>query len=297
MTASQSVTARVYAVGGGRGHAVRGHAVQQLLLRSGIDTELRTRFYRPDVVVDQTNRGRILIVDTFPRGWRNELTPSLLDSYKGKVFLARYSTTTDWQYVRKHYDLVAYPYRGGWNEWPRPPLPGICIGMPLRSDPFAASQGSAAFVVLDPEGRCSHQLIDCFERIARGAGLDFQLRSATSQVTPSHKLLVVGAGYNTFYELISLDIDVRFLPVRKRHDDQLRRCQTHSGDLHCTSLTELALWISAPAAPRAVLPASARCGPQDMRNLLAGLLGNAFAHPPSRATGHRLKLMDSVTGL
>ena len=109
--ADQPKTITIYAVGGGRGHLVRACTIAERLLKAcgGTRPEISIVAHpaalareairmpvtaypslgEPEAV--STLRGDLLIVDSFPRGFREELDSSFMRRFRRRVFVARYN--------------------------------------------------------------------------------------------------------------------------------------------------------------------------------------------------------------
>ncbi|BBL72611.1 hypothetical protein MoryE10_32170 [Methylogaea oryzae] len=254
----------IYAIGGGHGHARRGWLLQQrwleagrdavLLVRPGSDRHLPAspglRLYAhslADAHLDALRRRppRRIVVDTFPSGWRGELDASLLGRFQRRAWIARYGrgpapgTTC--------YDRVIAPYPAQRCEWGGELDDAAHAGYLIEAGPVAVDGDAADFTLLDPEGRCSPHLLQLFARLAQRAGLGWRHQRRLAPHQPARKLLVVGAGYHTFYELLGVGADLRFLPVHKRHDDQFRRADLFG--LALNHLEQVLPWLAAPFRP------------------------------------------------
>jgi hypothetical protein len=252
----------IYAIGGGLGHARRGWLLQHLLAQAGRTAILLVRpdsdRHLPAATLPRACGGSLadphladlvhrpprgIVADTFPRGWHGELNEELLGRFETRVWLARHS--------RSHgvadavnYHRVLSPYPAGGCEWdgqlPTARHAGYLVDsshLDLRPDP-------RRFVLVDSEGRCNPRLLGIFRAEAQRAGLEFHLQHRLHDPIHAAKLLLVGAGYHSFYECLGQDVDVRFLPVAKRHDDQHRRARRFGCALD--TLDELMPWLASP---------------------------------------------------
>ena len=251
----------IYALGGGHGHARRGLLLQQHLALRGVvssvllrpesdryfPADFGPRHYAlslddPELVPLLRNPPLRLVVDTFPQGWRGEIDSRFSACFEKTYWIARYVRSI--QAAPPGFGRILSPYPEGMDEWDSRLVNAISTGYLVDSSHWQLSGAGRCFAVFDPEGRCSGRLLSAFARAARMAGLKFAYRRRLFRLLDAAKLLVVGAGYNTFYELLALAMDVRFLPVRKRHDDQFRRVGLF--DLGLKHLDQLLPWLDAP---------------------------------------------------
>lgn len=256
--------ALIYAIGGGHGHARRGWLLQQRWLEAGRDVVLLIRPGSDSYLPPSPGRrlygysladGHLetlrhqppahLVVDTFPRGWRGELTDTLLGRFPQRSWIARYSRGLDHKPLP--YQRILAPYPAPRCEW-GDTLEGIRhCGYLTDASHVSVNADAASFTVLDPEGRCAPRLLAIFARLAKAVGLDWHYLRRMPPLLPARKLLVAGAGYHTFYELLGAGTDLRFLPVKKRHDDQFRRAGLFG--LSLDQLDQVLPWLAAPFRP------------------------------------------------
>jgi hypothetical protein len=251
----------IYALGGGHGHARRGLLLQQhlalrgvasvVLVRPGSDCHFAADYGPRHYAQSLDDPGLVpllrsppprLVVDTFPQGWRGEIESCFLARFEQAYWIARYVKTME--AIPSGFGRILSPYPEGKDEWDRGLVNAIPTGYLVDSSHWRLSSSGRCFAVFDPEGRCSAPLLTAFARAAKLVGLELAYHSSLSLIVKAAKLLVVGAGYNTFYELLSSANDVRFLPVRKRHDDQFRRVGLFG--LGLTHLDQLLPWLDAP---------------------------------------------------
>jgi hypothetical protein len=256
----------IHAIGGGHGHARRGFLIQRLLGRAGIPALLLVRpgsdrylpgsggprlhaesLADPHLAELRRNLPRNAIVDTFPEGWRGELDADLLGRFSRKVLIARHGRRLPGETGR--YDRVLLPYPEGCGEWDEAPAGAEAAGYIIDAAHLSVAPAGTGFAVLDPEGRCAGRMLDLLGEAARRAGLALDYRRRVDSALGCRKLLVAGAGYHTFYELLGRGLDLRFLPVKKRHDDQFRRAARFG--LALTRPEQLPAWLAAPFAPLA----------------------------------------------
>ncbi|HLF97024.1 MAG TPA: hypothetical protein VI457_07760 [Methylococcaceae bacterium] len=259
-----TVDTLVYAIGGGHGHARRGWLLQQCLLQSGRDAVLLirpgsdrhlpaskgVRLYArslADSHLETLRRHppRSIVVDTFPAGWCGELDEALLGRFERRVWIARYAQGLEKRGTA--YDQVLAPYPVGRCEWMGGLGGAVQAGYFVDAGHVAVTTDASCFTVLDPEGRCGARVLAVFAKLARRAGLLWRYQRRVISPLPARKLLAVGAGYHTFYELLGQGADLRFLPVRKRYDDQFRRAGLFGLDL--SRLDQVLPWLAAPFRP------------------------------------------------
>ncbi|MFZ4699445.1 MAG: hypothetical protein ACOYMG_05300 [Candidatus Methylumidiphilus sp.] len=259
----------IYALGGGHGHARRGLLLQQALAQYGIASVVLLnpgsdihfpvgggpRHYALSLDDDRLarllrNPPSCLVIDTFPQGWRGEIDRHHLARFAKTYWIARYSKNLG--DIPTHFGRTLLPYPEGLGEWDRPWRPvwkkAIHTGYMVDASHWKIANAGRGFTVLDPEGRCSGRLLSAFARTAHRVGLDFAYHRRLARPFDVAKLLVVGAGYHTFYELSGLGIDVRFMPVRKRYDDQFLRAGRFG--LALSHLDQLLPWLDGPPSGR-----------------------------------------------
>lgn len=253
MTAS----ALIYALGGGHGHAMRGQSVQQMLAQRGCDARLFLRNgserhlttaekFGPTTLVENFDVCRapaadLLIVDTFPSGWQGELQASFFSRFQHKTFIARFNRNVVLSRDCAQYDSVLFPYPEGANEWPANSANGASIGYLLRRDRPVWIPTSRTLAIIDTERRCSPQILSQIVENARQCGFRSEVVHSYTTHLSGEKLLVVGAGYNSFYELLQQHADAVFIPIHKRYDDQVRRCEMWGRRMQ--SLRQLRAWL------------------------------------------------------
>ncbi len=252
----------IYAIGGGHGHARRGLLLQQhlalrglasvVLLRPGSDRHFAADFGPRHYAQSFDDPGLVpllrkppprLVVDTFPQGWRGEIESRFLARFEQAYWIARYVKAME--AIPSGFGRILSPYPEGKDEWDRRLVNAIPTGYLVDSSHWRLSSSGRCFAVFDPEGRCNRQLLSAFSLAAHKTGLDFAYHRQLNQPLNTAKLLVVGAGYHTFYELLGQEVDVRFLPIHKRHDDQFRRVGLFG--LGLTHLDQLLPWLDAPS--------------------------------------------------
>lgn len=188
---------------------------------------------------------RRIVVDTFPGGWRGELDEALLGRFERRIRIARYAQGLESR--GEAYHRVLAPYPSGCCEWAGGLEGAVHAGYFVDAGHVAVTTDAPRFTVLGPDGRCNSHLLGVFAGLARRAGLQWRYRRRLISPLPARKLLAVGVGYHTFYELLGQGADLRFLPVRKRYDDQFRRAGLFGLDL--SRLDQVLPWLAAPFRP------------------------------------------------
>lgn len=261
---ASTVDTLVYAIGGGHGHARRGWLLQQRLLEAGRNAVLLIRpgsdrylpaskgsriharsLADPHLAALRRRPPRAIVADTFPRGWRGELDDALLGRFERRVWIARYALALE--DGGKGYERVLAPYPAQRCEWDGGLRCAAHAGYIIEAGHVAVATDAPSFTVLDPEGRCTPRLLAVFAGLARRVGLRWLYLRRLASSLPARKLLVVGAGYHTFYELLGAGADLRFMPVRKHYDDQFRRAGLFG--LELIHLDQVLPWLAAPFRP------------------------------------------------
>lgn len=252
--------------GGGFGHAMRGalladawerlgHRVllcaleeSAAHLRTRAELHLVTRELRCDRLPDAD----LLVVDTFAEGFAGEWTRGALVRYPRRALLARHRTDAPLERHRE-YDEVWLPYSGALDEWPAPLSGAQPVGLIARELGIEQDPASGALSVFDPGGRLDPGARATIGRLAAAAKRPLRWLSRLAGRIEAAKILCVGAGYGTFYELARRPLDVRFLPLSRRSDDQRARARMHQRA--ADSLASTLAWLRAEHGPRC-LPAS-----------------------------------------
>jgi hypothetical protein len=255
--------AYIYALGGGRGHGTRGGLIADALIAQGYTTKL-WRGLMPLVAEQRPNAAALLVVDTFAKGWQGELSDALFHRFDKRILVSRYARYTDWDWVNRHYDQVIFPYCAVSQEWRADELTELRIparnsGLMVRDLAVSVNNDTSTLTVLDPEKRLTPSSLTQLTQFARKNEFNISLiHEFSNQLELSPKTLVVGAGYNLFYELLLSPADVRFLPVNKRCDDQARRCQ--NWQLAVANWDDLQHWLRAPSQKNKSVAASRYTG-------------------------------------
>lgn len=228
--------------------AAAGHEVTLGITRGAerhLHTALPLRFESP---CQQPNIDA-LVVDTFPRGFAGDLDAASLARFPTRVLVARYRRGAE---LAEHaaYQRLWAPYPRELDEWPTPLENAVYTGWIARPTPVQVESSGRDWVVLDPGQRIGAPLRAVFERIAGRVLRPLRWVHALDVPLRAGKLLVVGAGYGTVYELGRAAIDLRFMPLQRRWDDQRRRVQRL--DRAIESLDALQAWLSRPSTPRAL---------------------------------------------
>jgi hypothetical protein len=254
-------SALIYARGGGHGHAMRGAELQRALCARGLRVELLVEAGSARYLVGPPPPGAslserswpdalaraqhdLLVVDTFPRGWRGEIAPADLRRFGRTLLVARYNRDPAFAEEARAFDAVLNPYPAELDEWPAAPARSWHAGWLVRPPPTALSGGGDRFVVFDPGARLPAVVAEKLGRRARALGLRLSVLRAWPAAVRAAKLLCIGAGYNTVYELAAQRADVRFFPLARRHDDQARRARRVGRSVE--RLGELLRWLAAP---------------------------------------------------
>jgi hypothetical protein len=262
MTA-EAARALVYARGGGHGHAMRGAELQRALCARGLQVELLVEPGSARWLGDPPPGGSrsgagwaealasggrdLLVVDTFPGGWRGEIAPADLRCFDRTVLVARYCRDPEVAAGARRYHAVLNPYPADLDEWAAPPARSWHAGWLVRPAPTAITCGGDRFLIVDPAGRLPPPLAGKLAARARALGLRLTTLRRWPAALRVAKLLVVGAGYNTVYELAAASADLRFVPLARRHDDQTRRARRVGRAVE--DLGGLLRWLAAPVRP------------------------------------------------
>lgn len=255
-----TVDTLIYAVGGGHGHFIRGRTLQERLAAEGRSTLLLAREgSAPDGVAPRGDvrwvkgsgeaiatamedvRAESILVDTFPGGWRGELKGDVLTRFPRRVLVARYRRQVDWDKVGAVYEELLLPYPVDRNEWEWSPPHASFAGFIVRRDAPRWRREGRDLVLVDTHRRCRPALVDVIQRCAVRHGLGFRCLDRIGGDLRASRALVVGAGYNTFYELILQGAEARFFPLERRHDDQYRRASLWNRAI--TGLAGLDAWL------------------------------------------------------
>jgi hypothetical protein len=253
----------VFAPGAGTGHLVRAVALVRELEAAGYRVRAfaspTTRWglleaarcgVRPIEDAGRALRrgGDLLVVDTFPCGLDGSITPAVTARFAKASLVARYARTTDWQEAAERYHEVLDPYPEGRSEWPeRPAHPNVrSIGWVLHPEPLTIRREPKLLTVLDPGSRLDTERREAVVRTAKEAGYRVQMLADHTRRFSADRVLTIGAGYQSVYELVASGVDFRAVPLSRRHDDQVRRVELLRRGMAGTE--ELARWL-AGAAP------------------------------------------------
>lgn len=252
----------IYAAGGGYGHAMRGRALQLRLAAQGDNLSLlvirpgASSFFQEDDGLAYTERAwrevladfsvsttppRRLWVDTFPKGLNGEISQQDLALFSERHLIARLNCDPQWS--AEGYSSVQCPYPASKDEWERRPLKATYLGWLVRPNPYSLDPDSKTLAVLDPHNHLGAAQIALIERITKRHGFRWFRHDGRDGKLSASRVLSIGAGYNTVYETIDWSGDViRFIPLRKRFDDQFRRLEVAGRGLY--SLDELDAWLT-----------------------------------------------------
>jgi hypothetical protein len=211
-----------------------------LVIREGSDRYLQTTARLcTDFPTDQHDT---FIVDTFPRGWQNELTEEFIRSFEKSIFIARYNRQIDLEELRI-FDEIWDPSPAEFSEWPEAIPQARSVGWLVRQNSYSLTSTPRKFLFLDPANVAS-ELIPMFKRITREQGYQFEARTDIPAKLEAEKIVIVGAGYNTFYELWNQRRSIRYIPLKRRYDDQMRR--VNLAKLGLSTLQEFQSWLRSP---------------------------------------------------
>lgn len=263
MTAEHDVL--LYARGGGFGHSMRGATLQRLLVEQGHRVRLliapesaehlSADHAQTDVVSgslgDALDRDfDTLIVDSFPRGWSDEIDEAVLDRFTHRVLVSRYNRDPRFLDDSARFDVLLNPYPAHLDEWSVPLPRARHTGWLVRPAPMRIVPEGDALVVFDPGARAPSTLLMRLASYAKTHGLRLRhLRRAERDVDAA-KFLCIGAGYNTVYELAHTAADLRFVPLARRYDDQARRVARL--DRSAGTLADVMSWIATPTRARPI---------------------------------------------
>lgn len=254
--------------GGGFGHAMRGANLAALLhaeghssvvcvspgseryLTSGAAGRALAFEVRADGGVPSADEPfDTLVVDTFAEGTRGEWRPHELARFARRVLCARFRRD-GLPRAAAGYDEVWLPYCEALDEWGSALPRARHLGLLARPAPMRVEPGGETWRVFDPGRRLDPHLRATFARLARAVSRPLVFHEAMEGRFEAAKLLCVGAGYNTVYELLRRPGDVRFLPLARRFDDQERRARRVERAV--STLEALRDWLMTPCAPAAL---------------------------------------------
>jgi hypothetical protein len=222
--------ALIYAKGGGEGHFTRGRLLRSWLQELDIPATLVVRedqiIKLPKAVssIPSACSFTHVFVDTFPRGWRDELG-SIRSRYpKGKLFLVR-------RFGRelspeKEYNHLLSPYPEKESEWEGGAKDNEAhLGWICREIRFESKKGK--LLILDSGRKLPTDLLAKMQKHAQSLGFEVEVLFRWNENTTfqGEKVFVVGAGYNNFYEWLRTGVDAVFLPLSRRWDDQYARAR------------------------------------------------------------------------
>lgn len=264
MTAEMRIV--IDARGGGFGHAMRGALLADAWVLRGHDvilcvlegstahlkTHAEVHVVTRELRCAQLPDADLLVVDTFAEGFAGEWTKRELARYPRRALLARHRKDAP---LGRHrdYDFVWLPYSAALDEWPAPLPDAQPVGIIAREVDLEQDPKSGALAVFDPGGRLDAGARATIERLATAARRPLRWLTRLSGRIEAAKLLCIGAGYGTFYELARRPLDVGFLPLSRRSDDQRARARMHQRA--ADSLEATLAWLRAEHLPRC-LPTS-----------------------------------------
>jgi hypothetical protein len=182
-----------------------------------------------------------ILIDSFPKGWKSELSSSLLKPFTKKMLIARYNRSVSLPDIQSGFDSILKPYSAEHDEWSQNSNIDKYLGPITRHYEPRCQANSAKLMVVDTEKRCGAHLITLLKKVCQRSGLILDLQFELPKLFNASKTLIVGAGYNTFYELADRVQDIRFIPIHKRYDDQHLRVRKFS--LGIENPKDLAEWL------------------------------------------------------
>lgn len=251
----------IYACGGGHGHLVRainyatlvsaGYQIIHILCyKKAIEfapklpknTSLYFESWSEFIKVHDFHCSD-LVMDTFPLGHKGEVSIEDLELFQNTRLMARYSESVEHREHHHLFDEILLPY-GEVSEWGSE-VEGTKIGVLTKENPchIVAKKGNFAFV--DPGKKIPQATIRKLTWLCLKNGMELNYYSKFDQEIMGEKVLVIGAGYNTFYELYQQSENIRFLPLKKKYDNQFKRVELYSKGV--TSLDEVLNWIEGAA--------------------------------------------------
>ena len=253
----------IYAIGGGHGHATRSISLAKELHKqkkykqiellcskesvkyirdlpsfiklhhmSWLDfLRLKVKDFRSD-----------LIVDTFPCGVVNEIDKEHLGYFKSTHIVARYNSKEADKENYQCYDQVWLPYLELNCEWEGSfSKDAKYIGLQVDKDKVKCIFESGKFVLIDPYKIIPSELKIKIRDFSQNEGFEYSYLTRFTKDIYAEKVFVIGAGYNTFYEWLDSPVDIKFMPLKRKYDDQYYRAKRYNKDL--CSLVEFIDWI------------------------------------------------------
>lgn len=180
-----------------------------------------------------------LVVDTFPLGHHEEIYPNQLSTFNSKKLIARYSKDLKHLPLHTLYDDVLLPY-SEIDEWDSK-ITGTKIGLLTRQEPCRIINDHSAYAIVDPSQKIPTHLVKKISDFCMNKGKELNYYPKFSNAILGEKVLVIGAGYNTFYELYGQSKHLRFFPLAKKYDDQFNRVDLHRCGIK--NLSEILSWF------------------------------------------------------
>ncbi|MAA77711.1 MAG: hypothetical protein CL916_00505 [Deltaproteobacteria bacterium] len=223
----------VYALGGGNGHIQRANLIAQQFSDATIMHQKESPFSSSIPVIHPQGKDLVawsvetlmksadshdcVVVDTFPKGVGHEITQEIIQRYESSFLVARYVREEmyhDYKASCSWYTDVWIPYCLEKCEWDNPPN-GVYTGVFTR--PIEINNDQVSLCVIGNLDLIPKRWFSLFP--VHTTFINHRFHTLPN----AKRYLCVGAGYNLFWELNSLDLNVAHMPVEKRYDDQFRR--------------------------------------------------------------------------
>ena len=251
--------ALLYAVGGGWGHAKRAFVLAESLetLGYGITIVLSPNlkdFFSPKIknktlLFERWNSlnlkfsdYQLVIVDTFPRGTQQEIQLSDLLKIEKRILITRINTETQWEKQAAVFSDYWSPYPDEYKEWThafsdKEKSLGWVVG------PSFSFEKGKALLIVDPRQLLPSFLRKRFAHLCKRSNLDCEIEEnlIPEKKYSAKKILWVGAGYNSIYEHVGGAADIKFIPLKRRFDNQFSRAKKWNCDFDPQFFVD---WIS-----------------------------------------------------
>ena len=220
----------IYALGGGNGHIQRAHLIAQQFSCATIMHQKESPFsssvpvmhpgektlasWSVQTLTECAASHDCVVVDTFPQGIAHEITEEIIQQYESSFLVGRYLREEMYHEYKDScswYNDVWLPYCPEQCEWDHPPK-GVYAGVFAR--PIAINRERVSLCVIGNHNLMPNRWTSLFP--AKTAFINHRFHT----LPHAQKYLCVGAGYNLFWELNSLDLEVAHIPMEKRYDDQ-----------------------------------------------------------------------------
>jgi hypothetical protein len=259
----------VYGAGGGWGHATRALEICNTLEQIGKQCMVyvsphakghaQASHSEPERIFSESDcLERLLksthlsgiVVDTFPKGFQGELQ-RFVSSIRTSLFVARYTSGGYRETEMLQYTHILSPYSEHTDEWEGSAERALYAGLIVKQRRIRLTSAlDGRFVVFDTARRITEGLAAALQKASRLAGLQLQLYSHLPAKCSAQKFYVIGAGYNTFYETCGQAVDIRYLPLKRKWDDQHRRADRYG--LAIVDPLHLLAWLKQPCAPHGI---------------------------------------------